>query len=684
MRTEAHPPMNSTDQLAVDTIRTLSIDAVQKANSGHPGAPMGLAPVAYSLWQEALRYDPAAPAWPARDRFVLSGGHASALLYSLLHLAGVVELDRAGRPTGKPAVALEDLQAFRQLHSKTPGHPEHGHTTGVETTTGPLGQGVANSVGMAMAARWWATRYAEHLGHRVWAICGDGDLMEGVAYEAASLAGHLALSNLCWIYDSNRITIEGRTDLAFGEDVGARFEAMGWRVLRVKTPNDLSALTQAWHAVLAERAKPCLVIVETRIGYGSPKKEDSHHAHGEPLGVDEVAATKTRYGWDPARNFHVPEGVRELFAARLGARGKALRAEWERVHAAWRAAHPAQAAELDLAWSGRLPQGWDADVPCFPADAKGLATRDAGGKVLEALAKRVPWLVGGSADLAPSTKTRLSFEGAGDLSAATPGGRNLHYGIREHAMAAVLNGMVLSGLRAYGATFLVFCDYLRPALRLSALMGAPVVHVFTHDSIGVGEDGPTHQPIEQLAAMRAMIGLATIRPCDANETAEAWRVALERVDGPTALVLTRQALPTLDRAECASAAGLRRGGYVLLDAPAPRVILVASGSEVALCVAAKRELDAQGLPTRVVSMPSFELFEAQDAAYKEAVLPAGVRARVAVEAGVRLGWERHIGERGAFVGMSSYGASAPAGALMKHYGLTVENVVAQARRVAQA
>ena len=675
--------MTATDQLAVDTLRTLSIDAVQKANSGHPGAPMGLAPVAYSLWQEALLYDPAAPQWPGRDRFVLSGGHASALLYSLLHLAGVIETDAAGRPTGKPAIAMEDLQSFRQLHSKTPGHPEYGHTTGVETTTGPLGQGIANSVGMAIASRFFAARYSAHLGYRVWAMCGDGDVMEGVAYEAASIAGHLRLANLCWVYDSNRITIEGRTDLAFSEDVAARFEALGWAVLRVTQPNDLGALSQAWHAVYAETSKPTLVIVETKIGFGSPKKEDTNHAHGEPLGVDEVAATKVRYGWDPALSFHVPAGVRELFATKLGARGARLRRDWEQQHAQWSAAHPEQAREVEMAWRGELPAGFDAHLPVHPADAKGMATRDAGGKALEALAKHVPWLVGGSADLTPSTKTRLSMEGAGDLSATMPGGRNVHYGIREHAMASLLNGMVLGGLRAYGATFLVFCDYLRPALRLSALMGVPVVHVFTHDSIGVGEDGPTHQPIEQLAAMRAMPGLVTLRPGDANETSEAWRVALLRRTGPTALVLTRQALPTLDRSVCAPASGVARGAYVLLDAPNPQVVLLASGSEVALCVEAKKVLDAGGLPTRVVSMPSWELFAQQDAAYRDSVLPPTSAARVAVEAGVRMGWDQFLGARGAFVGLSGYGASAPAGALMKHFGLTVDNVVAQARRVAE-
>ena len=669
------------DQLAVDTIRTLCIDAVQKANSGHPGTPMALAPVAYSLWQEVLRYDPAQPDWPARDRFVLSCGHASTLLYSLLHLSGTIEL-KDGRPSGAPAVSLADLQAFRQLHSKTPGHPEYGHTTGVETTTGPLGQGVANSVGMALAGRFWAARYGEHLGYRVWALCGDGDIMEGVAYEAASLAGHLGLANLCWVYDSNRITIEGRTDLAFSEDVGARFAAMGWNVLRVTQPNDLAVLAQAWHAAIAERAKPTLVVVETRIGYGSPKKEDTHHAHGEPLGVDEVAATKARYGWDPARSFHVPEGVKERFAERLGRRGAALRHDWRTRHAAWSKAHPEQARELELAWRGELPQGWRDGLPKHAPDAKGVATRESAGKALEAVAARIPWMVGGSADLTPSTKTRMGFEGAGDLLKETPGGRNVHYGIREHAMASLLNGMALCGLRAYGATFLVFCDYLRPALRLSALMGVPTVHVFTHDSIGVGEDGPTHQPVEQLAAMRAIPGLTTIRPCDANEASEAWAAALANTRGPTALVLTRQALPTFARAADAGAELLHKGGYVLADAPSPQVVLLASGSEVALCMAAKALLDAEGLPARVVSMPSWELFLRQDKAWRDSVLPPSVRARVAVEAGVGLGWERFLGDGGVFVGMEGYGASAPAGQLMKHFGLSAENVAAQARRAA--
>ena len=682
----AHQSPAAIDTLAIDTIRTLAMDGVQKANSGHPGTPMALAPVAYTLWQQFLRYDPAEARWPDRDRFVLSCGHASMLLYSLLHLAGVEELDAQGRRTGKPAVSMEELQRFRQLGSKTPGHPEFGHTTGVEVTTGPLGQGVATSVGLALAQRWLSARYDRPgfalLRHRVWALCGDGDLMEGISSAAASLAGHLGLANLCWIYDNNRITIEGETHLAFSEDVATRFVAQGWNVLRVADANDTERLAQAFARARAEAERPTLVIVDSHIGYGAPKKQDTHSAHGEPLGEEEIAGAKRFYGWPVEAKFRVPEGVRERFAAGLGARGAQLSAEWRALFENYRKAHAALAAELEALWRGELPAGWDKAIPSFPADAKGVATRDAGGKVLNAIAQNLPWMLGGSADLAPSTKTRLAFEGAGDLLAGSAGGRNLHFGIREHAMGALVNGLALSGLRAYGSTFLVFADYLKPALRLSALMELPVVHVFTHDSIGVGEDGPTHQPIEQLAMLRSTPGVLLMRPCDANETAECWRVALQQRKRPVAFALTRQALPTLDRTRFASAAGAHRGGYVLADARDghPQLVLIASGSEVALCVAAWEKLAAEGIAARVVSLPCWELFAEQPQAYRDAVLPPEVSARVAVEQASAFGWERWTGASGAIVAMPGFGASAPFGELARRFGFTVENIVEQARR----
>ncbi|MBK7644710.1 MAG: transketolase [Planctomycetes bacterium] len=673
----------SLDTLAIDTIRTLSMDGVQKANSGHPGTPMALAPVVYALWQGCLRYDPEEPLWPDRDRFVLSCGHASMLLYSTLFLAGVKELDEHGRKTGKLAVPLEELQRFRQLDSKTPGHPEYGHTSGVETTTGPLGQGVATSVGMAIAQRWLAARYNqpgfELVRHRVWALCGDGDLMEGISSEAASIAGHLGLSNLCWIYDSNRITIEGDTDLAFTEDVAARFQALGWNVLRVGDANDTTLLDECFERVRKESERPTLILVHSHIGYGAPKKQDTHSAHGEPLGVDEIKGAKRNYGWPEDAQFLVPDGVRERFAARLGQRGAKAHAEWNTLFATYRKSHPTLAEELSALWRGDLPAGWEKALPTFPADAKGVASRDAGGKVLNALAAAVPWVVGGSADLAPSTKTRLTFEGAGDLLPGKPGGRNMHFGIREHAMGAIVNGMALSGLRAYGSTFLVFMDYLKPALRLSSLMKLPVVYVFTHDSIGVGEDGPTHQPIEQIATMRAKPGIYVMRPCDANETAECWRIALEQKHKPSALALTRQALPTIDRTKYAAASGARKGAYVLADAPNPQLILIGTGSEVSLCLAAYEQLASEGISARVVSMPSWELFAEQPQSYREAVLPPEIRARVAVEQATGFGWERWVGIDGAQVCMQGFGASAPYGDLQKRFGFTVENVIAHAK-----
>jgi transketolase len=674
----------SLDTLAIDTIRTLSMDGVQKANSGHPGTPMALAPVIYTLWQEELRYNPEEPNWPDRDRFVLSCGHASMLLYSTLFLAGVKELDKNGRKTGKLAVPLEELQRFRQLDSKTPGHPEHGHTTGVETTTGPLGQGIANSVGMAIAERWLAARYNqpgfEIVRHRVWALCGDGDLMEGISSEAASIAGHLGLSNLCWIYDSNRITIEGETDLAFSEDVAARFQGAGWNVLDIGDANDTVRLAQNFARARGETHRPTLIIVHSHIGYGAPKKQDTHSAHGEPLGDEEIKGAKRNYGWPEDAKFRVPEGVEARFTDKLGTRGALAHAEWSALFSNYRKAHPALAAELETLWRGDLPAGWEKALPAFPADPKGVASRDAGGKVLNALAVAIPWMVGGSADLAPSTKTRLTFEGAGDLLPGKPGGRNMHFGIREHAMGAIVNGMALSGLRSFGSTFLVFLDYMKPAVRLSAIMNLPALHIFTHDSIGVGEDGPTHQPIEQLATLRATPGIYVMRPCDANETAECYRVALEQKHKPSVLALTRQALPTIDRAKFGAAAGTRKGAYVLADAANPQVILIGTGSEVSLCLAAYEKLASEGVASRVVSMPCWELFSEQNPSYRDSVLPPEITARVAVEQATSFGWERWVGNTGAFVCMQGFGASAPFSELQKKFGFTPENIVARAKQ----
>ena len=671
----------SIDQLCVDTIRTLALDAVQKAKSGHPGTPMGLAPVAYTLWQEALRYDPAHPLWPDRDRFVLSVGHASMLLYALLHLAGVRDADGKGE-----AVTLDDIKSFRQAGSRTPGHPEYRLTPGVETTTGPLGQGVANSVGMAMAQRWLAERYNKPgftlFGYRVWALCGDGDMMEGVSSEAASLAGHLRLSNLAWIYDSNRITIEGPTGLAFGDDVGRRFEAYGWAVRHVADANDTAAVADALHGVAGDR--PTLIIVRSVIGYGAPHRQGTREAHGEPLGEEEVRLAKRAYRWPEDSPFLVPDGVRERFAAVMGRRGARLYAESEAVRERYRTGHPALSDELDLMERGGLPEGWDADIPAFPADATGLASRDSSQKVLNAIAPRLPWLLGGAADLAPSTKTNLAFAGAGDFQPGGYGGRNLHFGIREHAMGSAANGLALARLRPYAAGFLIFSDYMRPPIRLSAIMELPVVYVFTHDSIGVGEDGPTHQPIEQLAGLRSIPGLLVIRPADANEVAEAWRVALAQKDRPTCLVLSRQALPTVDRATHAPASGLARGAYVLADAQggAPEVVLIATGSEVGLALAARGRLAAEGVRARVVSMPSWELFEAQPEAYRAEVLPPGIPGRVAIELAAVMGWDRYVGSGGAVIGMRSFGASAPLAALQDKFGFTPERVVEEARRQA--
>jgi transketolase len=676
---------SNVDQLCINTIRTLAMDAVQQANSGHPGSPMGMAPMAYTLWQRFLRFDPADPIWPNRDRFVLSAGHASMLLYSLLHLAGVKAVNRKYEVPGDPSVTLDDIKHFRQLDSKCPGHPEYRWTSGVETTTGPLGQGAANSVGMALAGRWMASVFNrpgfEMFNYRVYAVLGDGCMMEGVASEAASLAAHLKLANLCWIYDSNRITIEGKTDLAFSEDVGGRFAAYGWKVTRLADINDLAALEQAFKTSQATTDRPSLIIVDSHIGYGAPKKQDTREAHGEPLGEEEVRATKRNYGWPEDAKFLVPDGVYQNFQAGIGKRGGELRAAWIKLFEAYREKYPQQADHLYKMQHRQLPEGWDKNLPAFPADAKGLATRDSSGKVLNAIAQNVPWLMGGAADLAPSTKTLLTFEGAGQQMASNPGGRNLHFGIREHAMAAVVNGLSLSKIRPYGSTFLIFCDYLRPALRLSALMEVPAIYIFTHDSIGVGEDGPTHQPVEQLASMRAIPGLITLRPADANEVVEAWKVIMQLRHEPAALALTRQALPTLDRTKYAAASGVARGAYVLADAAdsKPEVILMATGSEVSLCVQAYEQLKTEGIKARVVSMPSWELFDHQEAAYRESVLPASVTARVSVEQAATFGWSRYVGPTGATIGMHTFGASAPLKELQKKFGFTPDRVVAAAK-----
>ncbi|USQ99887.1 transketolase [Sphingomonas aerolata] len=673
----------SPERLTIDTIRTLSMDAVQKANSGHPGTPMALAPVGYTLWSKFLRYDPKHADWPNRDRFVLSVGHASMLLYALIHLAKIEEISADGEKSGKEAVSLEDIRQFRQLSSKTPGHPEYRHTTGVETTTGPLGQGCGNSVGMAIAERWLAARYNKDgftlFDHDVYTICGDGDMMEGVSAEAASMAGHLKLSNLCWIYDSNHISIEGATDLAFDEDVGLRFDAYGWNVIHIDDANDTAALSRAIETFKATTDKPTFIVVHSVIGYGSPKA-GSEKAHGEPLGDENIRLTKQAYGWPEDKSFYVPDGVIEHFNGAIAERGAKLRDEWVALTDKYSDAYPELSAELDLLLKDELPEGWDADIPVFEADPKGVASRDSGGKVLNAIAAKVPWLIGGSADLAPSTKTDI--KGQPSFEANNYAGRNFHFGIREHGMGAIVNGMALSHLRSYGSTFLVFVDYMRAPVRLSAIMEVGAVWVFTHDSIGVGEDGPTHQPIEHLATLRAIPGLDTIRPSDANEVVAAWKAVLKDASTPAALILSRQALPTLDRTKYASADGVAQGGYVLADCDGtPDVILIATGSEVSLAVDAHEKLVADGVKSRVVSMPSWYRYELQDAAYKESVLPRGVRARVAIEMAGSIGWDRYVGLDGATVTMSTFGASAPLAKLQDKFGFTVDNVVKVARQV---
>ena len=682
----ASPSLGSElDQLCIITIRTLAMDAVQQANSGHPGTPMALAPLAYTIWQNFLRFNPDDPIWPNRDRFVLSNGHASMLLYSILHLTGVRSVDAKYERLGEPAVSLDDIKQFRQLGSKCPGHPEYHLTSGVETTTGPLGQGCGNSVGMALAARWLAKRFNRPnftiFDYDVYVICGDGDMMEGVSNEAASLAGHLMLGNLCWFYDNNRVTIEGHTDLAFSDDVAARFLAYGWNVLRVGDVNDLERLRQAIENFRRTKDTPTLIIVESHIAYGAPHKHDTSAAHGEPLGEEEIRLAKRSYGWPEDAKFLVPDGVREHFHDRVGRRGQSLQKEWLTRFESYRQTFPDLAEEIERMQRRELPANWDAKLPVFPADGKGLATRDSSGKVLNAIAAHYPWLIGGAADLFPSTKTRLLFEGAGDLEAETPGGRNMHFGIREHAMGAVLNGLAVSKVRPFGAGFLIFSDYMKPPIRLSALMELPVIFVFTHDSIGLGEDGPTHQPVEQLVALRSIPGLITLRPADANEVVEAWRVVLALKHQPACLVLSRQPLPTLDRTRFAPASGVARGAYILADAHdrKPSVILIGTGSEVALCAEAYESLTREGIAARVVSMPSWELFEQQDQAYRDSVLPPEVTARVSVEQASVIGWDRYVGTNGAKIGMHTFGSSAPIKDLLKQFGFTPDKVTAAAK-----
>jgi len=678
------------DTLAINTIRTLSIDAVQQANSGHPGAPMGLAPVAYTLWQDFLRYDPEHPVWPNRDRFVLSNGHASMLLYSMLYLAGVKAVAEDQQTVLKDyAVTLEDIKKFRQLDSKTPGHPEYRLTSGVETTTGPLGQGVGTSVGMAIAAKWLAARYNrpgfEIFNYNVWVFCSDGDLMEGIGSEAASLAGHLKLPNLCWIYDDNHVTLDGPADWSFSEDVGKRFQAYGWNVTHVADANDLDSLENAYKNFLGTHDRPTLIVVHSHIGYGSPHKQDKKDAHGEPLGEEEVRLTKKFYGWPENAKFLVPDGVREHFREGIGKRGAGLRAKWDDVFAKYKKEHADLGDQIERMQRVEVPAGWDKNLPAFPADPKGMATRESGGKVVDILGENIPWLIGGSADLASSTKAVLKFSGAGDFQAGHYEGRNLHFGVREHAMGAAVNGMVVSRLRAYGGTFFNFSDYMKPAIRIAAIMEIPSIYLFTHDSIGLGEDGPTHQPIEQLASLRAVPNLVVLRPADANEVVEAWKLIMQLKKEPAALVLTRQAVPTFDRTKYASAAGVIKGAYILADAEGgkPDVILIGTGSEVSLCVTACEQLKSEGIKARVVSMPSWEIFEQQDPSYKRRVFPPEITARVSVEAGSVLGWERYAGQYGKMIGMHSFGASAPAKDLFKKYGFTPEKVVEAAKAAIQ-
>ncbi len=672
-------------QLAINTIRTLSMDAVQQAKSGHPGTPMALAPLIYTIWNRVMRFDPQDPIWPNRDRFVLSNGHASMLLWSVLFLTGVQAVNADYEVLGQPAVTLDDIRRFRQLDSKAPGHPEYHWTSGVETTTGPLGQGIATSVGMAIARKWLASRYNQPgfdlFDYNIYAVCGDGCMMEGISAEAASLAGHLGLDNLCWVYDNNHITIEGNTRITFTEDIAARFLGYGWNVLRVGDANDVDLIENALEIFRKTEGRPTFIILDSHIGYGAPHKQDTAAAHGEPLGDEEVRLCKRVYGWPEDAQFLVPNGVQEHFAAGMGARGSEARCQWTELFRAYRGKYPQLAAEIDQMQRRELPSGWDRNLPVFPADPKGIAGREASGKVLNVLAQNIPWLLGGSADLGPSNKTTLTFEGAGDFQVSRPGGKNLHFGIREHAMAAIVNGLSLSKIRAFGATFFIFSDYARPAIRLSALMELPTIFIFTHDAMGDGEDGPTHQPVEHLASLRAIPGLVVLRPCDANEVIESYRYIMQLRHQPVVLALSRQPLPTLDRSIFAPAAGLARGAYVLADAPEgkPEVILIATGSEVHLAVEAHAELLAEGIRSRVVSMPSWEIFEQQTKEYRESVLPLNVKARVAVEQASTFGWERYVGCSGHIIGMKTFGASAPLKELQRKFGFEPEQIVAAAK-----
>jgi transketolase len=675
------------EQLAVNTIRTLSIDAVQAANSGHPGTPMALAPLIYTIWNRTMNFDPQDPIWPNRDRFVLSNGHASMLLWSILHLTGVQAVNADYESIGRPSVTLDEIRRFRQLDSKTPGHPEYHWVSGVESTTGPLGQGVATSVGMAIAGKWLANHFNqpdfEIFNYHIYAVCGDGCMMEGVASEAASLAGHLGLDNLCWIYDNNHITIEGNTRIAFTEDIAARFLGYGWNVLRVSDANDLDLIQRALEVFGNTKGRPTFIILDSHIGYGSPNKQDTADAHGEPLGEDEIRLTKRAYGWPEDAKFLVPPGIYDHFKAGIGQRGADARKKWTELFAAYRAKFPALATEIDLMQRRELPVGWDRNLPVFPADAKGIAGREASGKVLNVLAQNIPWFLGGSADLGPSNRTTLTFPGAGNFQAYSPGGKNLHYGVREHAMAATVNGLSLSKIRGFGATFFIFSDYARPAMRLSALMELPTIFIFTHDAMGDGEDGPTHQPVEQLASLRAVPGLVTLRPCDANEVVEAYRYIMPLRHQPAVLVLSRQPLPTLDRTKYAPASGLAQGAYVLADSPGanPEIIFIASGSEVSLAVGAHEKLQAGGIRSRVVSMPSWDIFEHQTQAYRDKVLPPGVKARVSVEQASTFGWERYVGTEGRMIGMKTFGASAPLKELQKKFGFEPDHLVQAAREL---
>jgi len=674
------------DQLCINTIRTLSIDAVQAANSGHPGTPMALAPLVYTLWNRVMRFDPQDPIWPNRDRFVLSNGHASMLLWSALHLTKTQAVNADYEVLGQPSVTLDDIRRFRQLDSKAPGHPEYHWVSGVETTTGPLGQGVATSVGMGIGRKWLADRYNrpgfEIFDYNIYAVCGDGCMMEGISSEAASLAGHLGLDNLCWVYDNNHITIEGNTSITFTEDVAARFLGYGWNVLRVGDANDIDRIQHALEVFRKTKGRPTFIILDSHIGYGSPHKQDTAAAHGEPLGEEEVRLTKRDYGWPEDAKFLVPNGVYENFAAGIGARGAEARRQWTELFAAYRAKYPELATEIDQMQRRELPAGWDRNLPVFPADPKGMAGREASGKVLNVLAQNIPWMLGGSADLGPSNKTTLTFAGAGQFQAGSPGGKNLHFGIRENAMAAIVNGLSLSKLRPFGATFFIFSDYARPSIRLSALMELPTLMVFTHDAMGDGEDGPTHQPVEHLASLRAIPGLVTLRPADANEVVEAYRYIMQLRHEPAVLALSRQPLPTLDRSKYAPAAGVARGAYVLADAPGgnPEVIIIASGSEVILAAQAHEKLLAEGIRSRVVSMPSWDIFDHQTQEYRDSVLPPKVKARVAVEQASTFGWERYVGTSGHIIGMKTFGASAPLKELQRHFGFEPDQVVAAAKQ----